>query len=143
MTADMRRIVATSRVQKRDPREKWAPGSWQAAAAYNATKPEVRYPVVLGGNSMFRTPDDLRSFRHLQYLPTVVSTTKSATLGSFNGKAPQRRDDDEAVQVMEVSQREYLDHKKSTQGDAICVWFGGQTRFAWVARSVKGGGWLK
>ncbi len=134
MTDDLRRRAAELMMQKvQSSRDKWAPGAWQAAAAYNATKPEVRCPVVLGGDSMFQTPEDLSNFRQLPQVPAVIKTVRSTLLD----KAPEPLHEDNMVQVMDVSQREFIELTKRTQGKAILVWFGGKSRYAWVPWSAN------
>lgn len=138
MSQDLRRTVAKSGLYKQEyPRDKWAPGSWQAAAAYHAVKPEVRCPVVLGGDSMFGTPEELRDFSQLSHVPVVKKTIRSTFRGFPNGKAPEPVDEHDVIQVMDISQREVVELKKRTQGTMILVWFGGKPRYAWVPRSAN------
>lgn len=116
-------------------RSKWAPGSWAAAAAYNATKPEVRSPIVVGGESMIRTPEELRDLCQLPSAPPLIKTTET-TLFPF----PEDKESDESkepVYVADVSLRQWLDIQKVTDGNTVIVWFRGERRSAWLARSAK------
>ncbi|KAK3898078.1 hypothetical protein C8A05DRAFT_38349, partial [Staphylotrichum tortipilum] len=86
---------------------------------------------------MFQTPEELRNFRQLSQVPAVTKTIRSTLLDFPNGKAPEPIHDDDVVQVMDVSQREFIELKKRTQGTTILVWFGGKSRYAWVPRSAN------
>lgn len=138
MAKDLRQAIAKSELEGRKgpgPRSKWAPGSWQAAAAYNATKPEVRCPVIVGGDSMVQTPEDLRDLCQLPSVPSLISTTET-TLFPFPDEKEQDPDK-ETLYISDVSLRQFLDLQKFTEGDMVVVWFRGQRRYAWLARSTK------
>lgn len=136
MTVDLRRTLAKTKLEgRKGPRSKWAPGSWAAAAAYNATKPEVRCPVIVGGDSMFETPEDLRDFCQLPSVPPLIQTTET-TLFPFPEEKEQEPDK-ETLDIADVGLGKYLDLLDATEGDTVVVWFRGERRYAWLAKSRK------
>ena len=137
---DLRRIIAKTELERRraPPRSKWAPGSWQKAAAYNATKPEVRSPILVGGDSIIQTPEDLRDLLQLPSVPPLIiphSNNRDNSLPVSDEKEndPQK----ETLEICDVGQRQWLDIQKVTEGDMVVVWFHGVRRYAWLARSKK------
>ncbi|KAL2138088.1 hypothetical protein VTI28DRAFT_7493 [Corynascus sepedonium] len=137
MSEDLRRTIAKSEVARQQgPRDKWAPGSWAKAAAYNATKPEVRCPVVIGGGSIFRTAEDLRDLCQLPSIPQVIQTTE--TMPTFlPEEEAQDKNEKETLDVADIGLGEYLDLQDVTAGETIVVWFHGQKRLAWLARAPR------
>lgn len=118
-------------------RDKWAPGSWAAAAVYNSLpKPEKRFPVIIGGDSVVRTPDDLRDLCQLPSVPPLSQTTKASLLPLRNEK--DRDQPAQTFQISDVNIEQFNDLRKRTEGNMVCVWFNGERRYAWLARSVKG-----
>ena len=138
MAEDLGRIVSGLHMQNRDgPRSKWAPGSWAMAAEPNASKRlGKRFPVIISADSLVRTPDDLRKFCHLQSVPPVAQTTKTALLPLADEKSGEEKDP-KSFRVSEVDRRRFLDLQKRTEGDLICVWFHRERRYAWLTRSLK------
>ena len=139
MAEDLRRTVANRlQTQNRDgPQSKWAPGSWAMAAKPNASKRlGKRFPVIISADSLVRTPDDLRKFCHLQSVPPVAQTTKTTLLPLTDEKGGEEKAP-MSFRVSEVDRRRFLDLQKRTEGDLICVWFHGERRYAWLARSWK------
>ncbi|KAK4152491.1 hypothetical protein C8A00DRAFT_34850 [Chaetomidium leptoderma] len=133
-STDLPRIIAKAELESRKgPRNKWAPGAWAAAAAYNATKPEVRCPVIVGGDSMIQTPEQLRNLCQLASVPPLTQTTET-TLFPFPDE-DDKDQDKKTLNIADVSLRQYLDLQKCTEGDTVVVWFGGQRRYAWLACS--------
>jgi len=137
MPHDLRRIIAKTELEPRraPPHSKWAPGSWQKVAAYNATKPEVRSPILVGGDSIIQTPEDLRDLLQLSSVPPLIQTTET-TLFPF----PDEKENDpekETLGICDVGLRQWLDIQKVTEGDMVVVWFHGVRRYAWLARSKK------
>jgi hypothetical protein len=122
MSENLRRTMAKSQLQSLGTRSKWAPGAWQAATAYNATKPEVRCPVIVGGDSMLRTPEDLQDLCRLTHVPTLAQTTET-TLFPFPDDNEQDQDK-ETMDIADISLRQYLDLQDCTEGDTVVVWFG-------------------
>lgn len=121
MSQDLRCNVAKTELERRraPPRSKWAPGSWQKAAAYNATKPEVRSPVLVGGDSIIQTPEDLRDLCKLPSVPPLIQTTET-TLYPF----PDDKELDpekETLYVCDVGLRQWLDIQKVTEGEMVVV----------------------
>jgi hypothetical protein len=136
MSADLRRTIAKAQLDgRKGPRSKWAPGSWAAAAEYNRNKPEVRCPVIVGRDTMIKTPEDLRDLCYLLSVPSLTETTETTIT-----RSPQEIDSDEekeTLYIADVSMRQFLDLQKCTEGDLVVVWFHGQKRAAWLARSTK------
>jgi hypothetical protein len=64
------------------PTSKWAPGAWAAAAEYNRNKPEVRSPVIVGGSSMIRTPNNFKTCASCQPYPLSPRRPKRLSLCS-------------------------------------------------------------
>ncbi|KAL2138086.1 hypothetical protein VTI28DRAFT_7491 [Corynascus sepedonium] len=96
MSEDLRRTIAKLEVARRQaPRSKWAPGSWAKAAAYNATKPPVRSPVIIGGSSMFQTPEELRDFCQLPSVPQIIQTTEAGLDSLSDEEEDQNLDQDQ------------------------------------------------
>ena len=143
MPKDLRGTLAKAELQTRQlprPRSKWVPGAWQAAAAYNATKPETQCPVVVGGDSIIQTPEQLREVCHMSYVPEIIETTTSGILALPNGEPEPEHDPDvRPVQVCDVSLRQCLDLKKATGGKKIVVWFHGRRTYAWLVQSLEKG----
>jgi hypothetical protein len=119
------------------PRSKWAPGVWAAAtAAYKAgTFPEVRCPVIIGGNSMLRTPEDLRDLLKLPSVPPLTQTTETTLFPLPDEK--EQGQNKETLDVADVNLKQYFHLQDSTEGDTVVVWFRGERRFAWLPRSRK------
>ncbi|KAL2197276.1 hypothetical protein P885DRAFT_77754 [Corynascus similis CBS 632.67] len=138
MSEDLRRDIARPKLERlQAPRSKWAPGSWAKAAAYNATKPEVRCPVVIGRDSIFRTPEDLRDLCQLSSVPQVIQTIETVLTFLPEEEPEDKSQEKETLDVADISQGEYLDLKNVTEGETIVVWFHGQKRFAWLARAQR------
>ncbi|KAL2138089.1 hypothetical protein VTI28DRAFT_7494 [Corynascus sepedonium] len=137
MPEDLRRTIARSELERlQAPRSKWAPGSWAKAAAYNATKPEVRCPVVIGGDSIFRTAEDLRDLCQLSSIPQVIQTIETM-LTFLPEEEPEDKSQEETLDVADIGLGEYLDLKEVTAGETVVVWFHGEKRFAWLARARR------
>ncbi|KAK4099071.1 hypothetical protein N658DRAFT_204682 [Parathielavia hyrcaniae] len=140
MSTDLRRTIARAEVERqRRPRSKWAPGSWAKAAAYNATKPEVRSPVIVGGDSMIRRPEELRDRCNLPSVPPLSETTETA-LFPYPEDHESNQGKKETLYIADVSLTQWLDLADRTEGEMVVVWFHGQRRYAWLARSQKAGG---
>lgn len=137
MTEDLRRTIATSMLESRKSvRDKWAPGSWAAAATYNSLpKPEPRFPVIIGGDSIVQTANDPRGLCQLPSTPPTSQTTKASLIPL---RSEKRRD--QATQTLEISDvnfDQFLDLQQRTEGHMLCVWFHGDRRYAWLAHSAK------
>ncbi|KAK4040577.1 hypothetical protein C8A01DRAFT_35442 [Parachaetomium inaequale] len=112
MAEDLRRTMAKSQLQS-----------------------QVRCPVIVGGDSMFRTPEDLRHLCQLPSVPMLTQTTET-TLSPFDGDKEQDQDK-ETLHIADVSLGQYLDLQDCTEGNLVVVWFQGNRRFARMARSLK------
>jgi len=148
MAPDLRRTVSEEQLLKqklRDAQPKPAPGAWAAAAEYARTRPEQRFPVIIDANSLFRKPEDLRDFSHLPSVPPVTQTTETTLVpvASKKGKTAQDKhqmeseEQETTFQISDVNIEQIWDLMQRTEGDRICVWFRGERRMAWLARSVK------
>ncbi len=131
MPQDLRRTLAKTQAERRK-----APLSkWQAAGAYNASLPPIRCPILIGGDSFIKTPEDLRDLLRLESIPSLIQTTQK-TLYPFPDKKPDDPDK-KPVCVCDVSMDDWLDIQKMTEGGMPIVWFQGKRRSAWLARSKK------
>lgn len=143
MPDDLRRTLAKAEPPTRQtprPHSKWAPGAWQAAAAYNTTKPETRCPVIVGGDSVIRTAEQLRDVCQISCAPEIIETTTSGILALPKDEPEPELDPDvRPVRICDVSLRQWLDLKKNTEGKKVVVWFQGQRTYAWLVQSLEKG----
>lgn len=139
MTEDLRRTMTKTKLEGLNaPRGRWSPGAWAAAvAAYKAgTFPEVRCPVIIGGDGMLRTPEDLCDLLKLPSVPPLTQTTETEPLPSFS-KEKEHSQEEETLDITDISLGKYFDLQDLTEEDTVVVWFRGQKRDAWLARSRK------
>jgi hypothetical protein len=88
-------------------RSKWAPGSWATAAEYNRNKPEVRSPVIVGGSSVIRTPEQLQDLCQLPTVPSLTETTEtSLSLFPEEKEGEESHDGKKTLYIVDVSLRQ-------------------------------------
>jgi len=136
MSNNLRIALTRSQLAKRKGNSKWAPGAWQAAAKYYATAniPERRIPVIISADGAFPSPEALKEFFHLLSVPQVAPTTKT-TLRPLKDTIDEEISAD--LQVTDVSMSQYRELKRRTEGNLVVIWFCGERRYAWFARSLK------
>lgn len=137
-----RRIVETRIAKEQAPRDPpWLPEEWHKAGRSRVKEPEKRYPVIISSSTgVLRTARHLQELAGLPSLPCVLSTTIAPLSDKVdragrgnNGKEPER------VQYCEVNWEQLAQIYERTNGEDVIVWFQGEKRFAWLARSVKPG----
>ena len=134
MPQDLRRTIAKNQIERQKaPRSKW-----QAAGARNASRPPVRSPILIGGDSFIQTPEDLRDLLRLESVPPSIQTIET-DLWPMDGKEEHefRNPDKKPVSVCDVDMRQWLGIQKMTEGEMPVVWFQGKKRLAWLATAKK------
>lgn len=149
MPEDLRRAVARSNLPKeenaRKPKpfrgrnrptgEEWAK-AWLAGVEANRNRPEPRCPVIIGQDTMFKTAKELAKFLNITPVDSLTET-KAAVIdletwdytNQANNKEPPNAE--KPYLVSDVSLRQVLDLKKSTEGESILIWFRGERLSAW------------
>lgn len=138
MPDSLRKSLARSKLEERKSRDQtWSPKAWAAAVkSYqeNGPPPQKRFPVVVGADSMFKTPESLREFLDLPSVSPVVRTSKLSFEGLEDNTSECRTTD---VDVCPVTMSRLVQLSKRTEGEDIYVQFDGERRFAWRPESMK------
>ncbi len=132
--------MAKKQLRKQKSPSPWAPGVWEEAAKYYAAggggDPPGGYPIIIGADSIFRTPEDVQYFFHLPSLPQIIETTET-TSNVYGGNKNGEEDTGTRFQICDVSGSQVIDLSESAEGDWLFVWFCGRKRAAFLARSLK------
>ena len=111
MPQDLRRTLAKNQIE----RGKAPLSKWQAAGVYNASLPPIRSPILIGGDSIIQTPEDLRDLLRLEFVPPSIETIET---NLWPNKKP--------VSVCDVPVDQWLDIQDVTEGEMPVVWFQGK-----------------
>ncbi|KAK3315573.1 hypothetical protein B0H66DRAFT_628740, partial [Apodospora peruviana] len=145
MTAreDLRRTIAHRNMEDSQfPSDAhWSPGVWQVAWFMNKIpRPEAKFPIVIGPDTIFKSAQVLRDFLSLSTAPPVTVVREADPVDRSTLTHPELVppcDPNKTYTVAEVNRGQLLDIKARTKGKSATVWFQDDTRGAWCARASK------
>ncbi|KFY12886.1 hypothetical protein V491_06606 [Pseudogymnoascus sp. VKM F-3775] len=114
----------------------WSPEVYRGAAgAYlsGTDKPPLRFPIIISKDGLFPTAEKLQQFANIPMLPDM-RTTKIVSISRTNEDGPPV--DGKEVQICDVDCNQKFKIEGTTKGEILYVWFMGETRAAWLARSL-------
>ncbi|KAK4457709.1 hypothetical protein QBC42DRAFT_278522 [Cladorrhinum samala] len=151
MSQDLRRIIARKlqdeeqRRQDEDARiyelqknhsgrHRWTAEAWLAGIEANRNRPEPRFPIIIGPESMFKTAEELGIFLDIPAVAPVTET-KAASLDHLESDEPVPGDKSYHISHLDMGQLHNL--KDRTNGERITIIFQGERRTAWLPRGSK------
>lgn len=131
MAEYLRDVMAKAKLERQKAKQsKWTPGSWSTPLPDDTKCLRI---VIIGGNSIFRTPKELRNFCQLRFLPPVAQAAET----SYRMISEEEQASKEILDIAGVDPLNYWRLECYTEGKFVLVLFNVVKKYAWLPTSRK------
>ncbi|KAK4457706.1 hypothetical protein QBC42DRAFT_350248 [Cladorrhinum samala] len=164
MAQDLRRLIAQKQedddtrlyeLQKNHSgKNRWTAEAWLAGAEALRTRPEPRFPVIIGTGSMFKTAQELGGFLNTSAVGPAtearaaslddvlnmvggVTTTPGQTAGPNEPTPNEPLPAEKSYLISDLNMSQICALEDRTKGERVTIWFHQNPRDAWLPLGLK------